>query len=170
MDNIKMTWVANNRVKSADRSLPILQVYTWIFTADKRILIVSKDGKNWQLPGGKPAMKESLVNTAIREVIEETGLDLTGYKEGLIFFGYYIVEDTSRDKDNKVLQIRYYCDIPGSASDIVIGVDREDQDQLETEKIKFVKTTTIEQATELIPWLKSAGEFTALIELNKIRA
>lgn len=39
-----------------------------------RVLLVSKDAKRWALPGGRPDKKELLADTALRELVEETGL------------------------------------------------------------------------------------------------
>jgi hypothetical protein len=61
-----MQWHATSN--STLPSLTIRQVYCWIFDAKNRIVVVSKDGTNWQLPGGKPekfmAMEKVLVDLA----------------------------------------------------------------------------------------------------------
>lgn len=39
-----------------------------------RILLVSREGSRWSLPGGRPKLGESLQETALRELMEETRL------------------------------------------------------------------------------------------------
>jgi 8-oxo-dGTP pyrophosphatase MutT (NUDIX family) len=51
-----------------------------IFNTDGRVLLVQqgkKRGGNWELPGGKVKKRESLPDAVVREVMEETGLDVT---------------------------------------------------------------------------------------------
>ena len=43
-----------------------------------RILLVSKDGQRWSLPGGRPDKGETLAETANRELEEETRLQAKG--------------------------------------------------------------------------------------------
>jgi 8-oxo-dGTP diphosphatase len=39
-----------------------------------RVLLVSKDGSRWALPGGRPGKSETLAEAASRELLEETTL------------------------------------------------------------------------------------------------
>ena len=39
-----------------------------------RVLLVSKDGSTWALPGGRPSKDEPFVDAASRELLEETTL------------------------------------------------------------------------------------------------
>ena len=40
------------------------------------VLLVSKDGTRWALPGGRPNAKEILADAAVRELQEETALSV----------------------------------------------------------------------------------------------
>jgi len=55
-------------------------VGVWLFNPSGQVLMglrLSKHGFNtWSAPGGKPEAKEPLVDTAIRETFEETGIIL----------------------------------------------------------------------------------------------
>jgi ADP-ribose pyrophosphatase YjhB (NUDIX family) len=55
-----------------------------IFTPDKKILLVHPTGAGylaaWSLPKGLRDVGESPTDAAIREVLEETSLDVNGYK------------------------------------------------------------------------------------------
>ena len=56
-------------------------VGVWLFNPSGQVLMglrLSKHGFNtWSAPGGKPEANESLIDTAIRETLEETGIALT---------------------------------------------------------------------------------------------
>ena len=60
-----------------------LAVYTVVRDVRGRILLLRRSGARnhfaglWELPGGKPAPGETFANTALIEVFEETGLDVT---------------------------------------------------------------------------------------------
>ncbi len=78
MDTIRKTikartWKDGKEIRPEDQILPVNQVYAWLFTRDNKIAIVSKDGRKWQLPGGKPNKHETYLQTIVREVEEETG-------------------------------------------------------------------------------------------------
>lgn len=47
---------------------------TVVCTRDEHVLLVSKDGTRWALPGGRPARGEAPLDTAFRELREETSL------------------------------------------------------------------------------------------------
>ena len=62
-----------------------------IFDEAGRILLVKHtyDRKNWELPGGMAELDESIVETAVREASEETGLQVTAeHTTGI----YYMLE------------------------------------------------------------------------------
>ena len=56
-------------------------VGVWLFNPNSQVLMglrLSKHGFNtWSAPGGKPEANESLIDTAIRETLEETGIALS---------------------------------------------------------------------------------------------
>lgn len=51
---------------------------TVICTRGSRVLLVSKDGERWALPGGRPDKGETLAEAATRELQEETSLQAKG--------------------------------------------------------------------------------------------
>ena len=74
-----MEWHRENRVLSEHAQYQVRQVYLWLTSSDNAIVIVSKDGSKWQFPGGKPSPDESSIDTLIREVFEETGINIEQY-------------------------------------------------------------------------------------------
>jgi len=66
---------------AADKNVSKQGVGVWLFNPSGQVLLglrLSKHGFNtWSAPGGKPEPNESLVDTAIRETWEETGIALS---------------------------------------------------------------------------------------------
>ena len=65
----------------SDKSIIKTGVRVWLFNPNNQVLMglrLSKQGFNmWTVPGGKPEYGESLVDAAIRETCEETGIHIT---------------------------------------------------------------------------------------------
>ncbi len=59
-----------------------------IFDADGRVLLVQQgeEGRGWELPGGKVKKRESLPDAVVREVKEETGIDVVPEQLVGVFF------------------------------------------------------------------------------------
>jgi 8-oxo-dGTP diphosphatase len=96
-------------------------VAAFVFIRKEETILLVKQGygeQYWSLPGGVMEAGESIVQAAIREVKEETGLDihlgrLIGVysKPGesalaLTFEGY--IEDGELKADNEVIDVRYF--------------------------------------------------------------
>lgn len=159
---MKMEWQSSSIVLQRDLPLKVRQVYTWCITTDRKFLIVSKDNKTWQLPGGKPKAGESFAETAERELFEETGVadnDLSSY----VLFGYYRVSANSAEE---FLQVRMYNKLSQSSVDLWPNVHQEDQVQNDDDKIIDVQTVSLTEAEVLIPWLLSSGEYKEIRDLN----
>jgi 8-oxo-dGTP pyrophosphatase MutT (NUDIX family) len=159
MNKIKMTWVTADKIKKEDLTKEIRQVYCWVFTKDQRLIIVSKDGENWQFPGGKPKENEKPTTALIREVREETGIDIGTFKNNLNFFGYYLVEKKDRPRTSIFLQLRFFLIIDKKSSELNLHAQYEDQDQKDTDIVKHVLAVTISDACKKIPWLSTTEEY-----------
>ena len=168
MTDFTRTWKENTEIELSDRDLPVRQVYVWLFTSDEKVVIVSKDGNAWQLPGGKPESGESLEDVAIREVNEETGLDIDRYRDQLRCFGYYTVFESSADSI-RYLQIRYYLNLPQSSDDMHPHTNREDSHQPGEDVVRFVDVINVRDIARRIPWMPTIGEYQFLIDKSIIR-
>lgn len=163
---IKFQWVKSNEVLKIDKDLEVRQIYCWIITKDGKVVIVSKDNKSWQFPGGKPKKGENGVATIKREVAEETSYPLTiDDINNLQFFGYYKVEDDENRGPHKFLQLRYYLKIGYESTELKLHPKNEDPRQDNKDKINYVDVVSLEEAIKVIPWLRSTEEYRAILEL-----
>ncbi len=139
----------------------ITQVYVWLVTSDSCVVIVSRDGDKWQLPGGKPGPGEPLITSAVREVREETSLDISAGVEALEFIGYQTVKELDTDKP-EYLQVRYLLQLEDASDELTLGVGEEDAEQADEDVIKFVEAVDIDELLRRIPWLHDSPEFRAV--------
>ena len=159
-----VTWKTTKAILSEDSGLACTQVYVWLLTADKKLIIVSKDGKKWQLPGGKPEKGETLEQTAVREVSEETGLDISANVSGLEFIGYQVVDE--QDEANPpYVQVRYALKLALDSKALQLSAQREDQSQVETDVIQYVEAVALADITSKIPWLQDSPELKAATQV-----
>lgn len=133
------------------------QVYVWIIDDLDNMIIVSKDGKEWQLPGGKPDRAESLVQTGVREVREETGFNIQKHADQLKLFGYYDLKVSA----THILQVRMLLKIAR------IPVVLSPQEPPDEDAIRFAKTVNISKVHEYIPWMTRSEELSSALSLAR---
>lgn len=158
MTDVSREWRVVEQPPVTDDEAPIRQVYVWIITSDEEVVIVSKDGEHWQMPGGKPNNGEDVIATANREVHEETGLDISG--NDLRFFGEYTIIDPSPDTHPKYRQVRAWIRLNVSAGNLELSVAGEDS--LAGYEVRFVKTVPVSEIASYIPWMPESEEYRAL--------
>ena len=142
MSKIQREWRVINEEPTEGVDMPIRQVYTWLLTSDRHVVIVSKDGKNWQLPGGKPDDNESATQAAVREVSEETNIDR--YREDLNFFGEYVIQDDETHiHPPQYRQVRAWMKLPYDSSRLKLSTAGEAKCQRPEDAVRFVKTIPI---------------------------
>jgi 8-oxo-dGTP pyrophosphatase MutT (NUDIX family) len=131
-------------------------VYAWIITRDNQVIIVSKADEIWQLPGGKPAAGETHLQTALREVEEETGIRLAEIHHVCSRIGFNTVHDRQQDITYLQIRLRFVLDI--LAAELSLKITEPDADP-EDGKIKYVMTCPLDLVTRYIPWLEGSEEF-----------
>ena len=163
---IKSTHLEDGKeIHPEDQILPVNQVYAWLFTHDNKITIVSKDGRKWQLPGGKPNKHETYLQTIVREVAEETGINTENVSSQYKFFGYYdILETDNLKNDDKYLQLRVSLKLNKNADEYILHQQNEDKKQIQEEQIRYAKFVTVDELTQHIPWASESAELKAAIQ------
>lgn len=155
-------WKESSEILQVDKHSSIKQVYTWLTTSEQRLVLVSKNGESWQLPGGKPNLNESLTETAVRETQEETGLDISNYSSLLEFFGYYLIYEFDIETNkivNEFLQVRFKLYLPLTSDKLKLEIKNEDLNQSTEDMIKHVSTFSFAEAFKKIPWLEGSEEY-----------
>lgn len=146
---IKRVWY-NWNISDDYKVLPVKQIYAWIYVkSKKKIVIVSKDWVNRQMPWWKPDKWESVFETLHREIYEETSINISkNYNPEL--FGYYYIEENG----SKYLQLRYFIEIDIINSEYLNPTEKSSPDS-----IKFTKLVTIDEIPTIIPRLQNSWEF-----------
>lgn len=161
-------WRVIHEMPEDDENAPIRQVYTWLLTADRHMVIVSKDGEKWQLPGGKPDAGENATDAAVREVFEETGVDISPHKDQLNFFGAYTIDDLDTDvHPPRYRQVRAWLQLPETANQLRLSTEGESKGQRPEDAVRFVRAVPVKDILEHIGWLENTDEYKAL-KRNKI--
>lgn len=151
-------WYPNNSILPAHTALEIRQVYVWIISKDKMIAIVSKTEGTPHFPGGHPEEGETTIQTGIREVYEEIGLDISKHSSDLEFFGYYLI----KTNEQEYLQVRFLLQLP-LTSDAYPVFSNENSDELRP--VSCAQWVKLEKLSEYIPWCKGLEEYENVLEL-----
>ena len=164
--NFKRDWYATDSINPEHKDTRIAQASCWIVTNNKKIILVSKDGTDWTVPAGHTEETDGHYNnTAIREVQEETGIDISEYKKDIKVLGYYVVSAFDEFSDkliNKDIQIRLFLKIPTVSNNLEMKPKERDS---QVEKIQFVEAFTLEESISKVSWLKKSGD---LEEMRKL--
>lgn len=160
-----MRWVSASSISSEDRAYPVTQVYCWLMSSDNRIAIVSKDGNKWQLPGGHPSDGENLEETLVREVWEETGVDIKNSLKSTKMFGYYVVQalDDSGLIIDTFLQTRFFLQLKSNSGEMRLNSHEKTEDT--TAIIKYHAWVTVDELVEKISWMPDTEEYKDVLKM-----
>lgn len=150
-------WYPDPQVRDEHKSLSIRQVTCFVLSKDDKLLLVSKDGDSWSVTAGhyEEEKDPTYLDTAVREVYEESGLDISSFREGVKWLGYYVIEDIdagSKEVLDTYLQIRTY---------LILDKDSEEIDlkPIEGDLVKYAKFSDTKESIELIRWLEKSPEW-----------
>lgn len=110
--------------------------YVLIYDEEKDQVLTVLNEKYWTLPGGKREYAETLQQAAIREAKEESGYDVE--VGGIV----HVSEKFFEENNHHALFVTFRGQIVGGS------VDTSDSE------IQKVEWKSIEEAEELMPWLK----------------
>jgi len=163
MEEFTTKWFnCTDNILQKHKDIEIRQRYCFIFTKDNKIVIVSKDNKDWQFPGGHPDNNEDWQKTLIREIWEETGIDIKERINSVFKIGYYLVEFPQE----KFLQERYILNLNRESKSLSLKPHENEDDN--TPIIKYVKAIPVNKIGKYIPWaLEVDGWKTAINYSNK---
>jgi len=156
------TWFESKTILPEHIDLKIRQIYVWVVSKDNMVAIVTKDDGKSQFPGGHPEQGEKSIETALREVNEEAGLDISSYISDLKFFGYYLIEENNE----KYLQLRYLLQLPMTSDMYLLSMSERSDEERPVASAQWVKLTEL---PDYIPWTKGLKEYekTMNLVLNK---
>lgn len=139
----------NWNIDKYHKILSVKQIYAWIYVkSKKKIVIVSKDWNNRQMPWWKPKPWENEFETLQREIYEETSLKLDLNPTPTLFWYYVIHEDWE-----EYLQLRYFIEIE--------DIDEENlrpNEKWDIDPINYVKLVDIDEISKIIPRLSNSEE------------
>lgn len=112
----------------------------FIFNPDGKILIChptgNKKDNGWSIPKGKPNKDEALIDAAIRETREETGLDLSDKASGIRF----VSEAIYKSNKKRLMAFIFRSDSQFEVSDLKCLSCTDNTDVPEIDKFDFVST------------------------------
>lgn len=156
-------WYPDLEIKDEHNNLPVRQVTCFVSTKDEKLLLVSKDGDSWSVTAGHYEKEKdpTYIDTAVREVYEESGLDISGLTDKIRKLGYYVIEDVE-EESNKVidtyLQIRMFLSLDKNAQEVSL-------EPIEGDLVKYAQFFSLEESIKLIKWLKDSPEWEVIKDI-----
>lgn len=111
-----------------------------VVESNGHILLIRRRSGDWAIPGGKIDTGERAADAAVRELREETGLDLYGYEGAVVYEGYV---DDPRNTDNSWMETSARYFFVEDSTPAVQGADDAIQ-------AKWFRAETIEELTQAI--------------------
>ncbi len=156
----KLKWISSTQINKKHLYFKVTQVSCWVISSDQKVLLVSKDNVKWTVTAGHTEIYDAdLTATAIREVYEEAGLDISTCRDKIKMLGYYIVEVLDKKTHLHIetcIQARFVLFI-NELSNNTFLVPHEKNDQIE--KVKYARFFSIKDAERTVIWFKDSGDF-----------
>jgi ADP-ribose pyrophosphatase YjhB (NUDIX family) len=133
-EGIRMGYIEELRTLVGTRPLILTGVAVVVFDQHDRFLMVQSDGK-WKLPGGYIELGESAEEAGIREISEETGINIGTLQLIGVFSGKNFFTKLSNGDEYFPVTIAY------TTNDIRSGSLQPDG--IETQKVQFFKWSTL---------------------------
>lgn len=122
-------------------------VYGCILNREHRLLIIKRASFDtspglWEMPGGALELGEALHNGVIREVKEETGLDVTPLYPITALSG-----TSKRDPSQQIIRIAYLCFINTASQKVQISVEHSDYKWIDTQEAGYMPLSDLLEET-----------------------
>lgn len=155
MDNkkIRREWIQSSQVLSEHKEIEVRQVSAWIVTIDNNVVLISKNGDKWTIPGGHPESGEDNNASLEREVLEESGVNIQHLSKDLL--GYYVIEESEGQVSESFLQLRYLVRLTSL-------VDETFQPS-SNDEVKFVNKFNPGDVINHVKWAKDSDDYKLLL-------
>ncbi|HKM19657.1 MAG TPA: NUDIX domain-containing protein [Candidatus Dojkabacteria bacterium] len=157
----KRDWVDGEEILEEHKEYDVRQVTCFVFSSDNKLLLVAKEADDWTITAGhyEEEKDKTFKDGVIREVLEESGLDISKYKEDIDIFGYALVTKIDKESEkvlDRFIQMRMFLKLEDlKAEDIELK-------PMEEFEIKYAQFCTIEEAFEKVKWLEQSDEWKAI--------
>lgn len=155
---VERQFIESSNIHPEHSNLEVRQATCWVCTSDKKIVQVSKDNIKWNLPGGHPENNETAIEACIREVNQESGLDISELKDQIKILGYYVITETDANSSETYLQVRFVLNHPESSESLDIHPNEEED---EVRKILYANAFDIDTTIKQVPWMENSSELKA---------
>ena len=144
---ITREWFTAKEIKNERKKYEVRQVTCFLLSKDNELLLVSKNFIKWSVTAGhfEKDKDKTFKDTAIREIYEESGLDISKYRNEIKFLGYCIVRENDTYIQVRMFLKLHYKDSEESRPKPVDG-----------DTVKIAKFHSIEQSLEKVTWLANS--------------
>ena len=110
-------YVKELRAAVGQRRILLPSVSAHIFDDAGRLLLVrQRDGGVWSTPGGSIELDERPADALVREVFEETGLEVTSYELSQVYGGPEFVVRYPNGDETQYVVVAYRCSVVGEVN------------------------------------------------------
>lgn len=129
-------------------NIEIRQVSAWLHKGSE-FVVISKDEKKWTIPGGHPEKGETTRESLNREIMEESGIDISNLDVKQL--GYYYIVESNEGVQETILQLRFIVDLG--------DMDISNAKPSEHDKVDFSKLVPVSDIPNYVKWALDAKDF-----------